>query len=143
MDRKDFLAQLGLTSAAIFAGACLGGCSKDDGGTPGGGVVPPANVDFTINLADSANSALTTPGGYMYQSGVIVALTLSNQYIAVAQKCTHEGTTVVFEGGNNRFYCPNHGSTYSTTGAVTMGPAPDALKRFNTTLTGTNLRVYS
>ena len=146
MDRKEFLAQLGLTSAAIFAGACLSGCSKD-GATPsgggGGGVVPPSNVDFTINLADSANSALLTPGGFMYQSGVIVAFTLSSQYIAVSQKCTHEGTTVVFEGANNRFYCPNHGSTYATTGAVTMGPAPDSLKRYNTSLTGTSLRVYS
>jgi cytochrome b6-f complex iron-sulfur subunit len=143
MERKDFLAQLGLTSAAIFAGACLSGCSKDDGGTPGGGSNPPANVDFTINLSDSAYSTLNTPGGYIYQSGVIVAQTLSGQFIAVAQKCTHEGSTIVFEGNNNRFYCPNHGSTYSTTGAVTLGPAPDALKKYNTALTGTNLRVYS
>jgi cytochrome b6-f complex iron-sulfur subunit len=142
MDRKEFLAQLGLSSAAIFAGACLAGCSKDDGGS-GGGVTPPANVDFTINLADSANAALNTAGGFIYQSGIIIARTLSDTYLAVAQACTHEGTTVVWQSGNNRFFCPNHGSTFSTTGAVTNGPAGSALRRYNTSLTGTNLRIFS
>jgi cytochrome b6-f complex iron-sulfur subunit len=142
MDRKEFLAQLGLSSAAIFAGACLAGCSKDDGGS-GGGVTPPANVDFTINLADSANSALNAAGGFIYQSGIIIARTLTDTYLAVAQACTHEGTTVVWQSGNNRFFCPNHGSTFSTTGAVTNGPAGSALRRYNTSLTGTNLRIFS
>jgi cytochrome b6-f complex iron-sulfur subunit len=142
MDRKEFLAQLGLSSAAIFAGACLAGCSKDDGGS-GGGVTPPANVDFTINLADSANAALNTAGGFIYQSGIIIARTLTDTYLAVAQACTHEGTTVVWQSGNNRFFCPNHGSTFSTTGAVTNGPAGSALRRYNTSLTGTNLRIFS
>jgi cytochrome b6-f complex iron-sulfur subunit len=143
MDRKEFLTQMGLTSAAIFAGACLGGCSKDDGGSGGGVTPPPATVDFTINLADAANNALGTAGGYIYQGGIIVARTLANQYIAVSQACTHEGTSVEFQGGNDRFFCPNHGSTFSTSGAVTNGPAGRALKKYNTSLTGTSLRVFS
>ncbi len=142
MDRKEFLAQLGLSSAAIFAGACLAGCSKDDDGS-GGGITPPANVDFTINLADSANALLNTGGGYIYQSGIIIARTLTDTYLAVAQACTHQGTPVVWQAGNNRFFCQSHGSTFSTTGAVTNGPAGSALKRYNTSLTGTNLRVFS
>jgi cytochrome b6-f complex iron-sulfur subunit len=143
MDRKEFLAQMGLTSAAIFVGTCLGGCSKDDGG--GGVVVPPAptGVDFTIDLADGANAPLSAPGGYIYKSGIIVARTLADQYIAVSQACTHEGFTVVYQGANNRFYCGNHGSTYSNTGSVTMGPAGSPLTKYNTALTGSNLRVYS
>ncbi|MFN5648232.1 MAG: ubiquinol-cytochrome c reductase iron-sulfur subunit [Chitinophagaceae bacterium] len=142
MDRKEFLAQLGLSSAAIFAGACLTGCSKDDDGS-GGGVTPPSSVDFTINLADSANASLNTGGGYIYQSGIIIARTLTDTYLAVAQACTHQGTSVVWQAGNNRFFCSNHGSTFSTTGAVTNGPAGSPLKRYNTSLTGTNLRVFS
>lgn len=142
MDRKEFLAQMGLTSAAIFMGTCLGGCSKDDGG---GGNAPPAptGVNFTINLSDAANAPLATPGGYIYNSGIIIARTLADQYIAVSQRCTHEGFTVVFEGTNNRFYCPNHGSTFSTTGSVNNGPAGAPLTRYNTALTGSSLRVYS
>ncbi len=144
MDRKEFLAQLGLTSAAIFMGTCLGGCSKDDGGG-GTTTVPPAptGVDFTINLADAANGDLANPGGYIYKSGIIIARTLADTYIAVSQACTHQGFTVVFEGNNNRFYCSNHGSTFSTTGSVTGGPAGSALTKYNTALTGTSLRVYS
>jgi cytochrome b6-f complex iron-sulfur subunit len=142
MDRKEFLAQLGLTSAAIFMGTCLGGCSKDDDG--GGNVpTPPTGVDFTINLSEAANVALGTAGGYIYRSGIIVARTLSDQYIAVSQACTHQGTTVVFEGANNRFYCNNHGSTFSTTGSVTGGPAGAPLTKYNTALSGSNLRVFS
>lgn len=143
MDRKEFLTQLGLTSAAIFAGACLAGCSKDDDNSSGGGNNPPTGVDFTLNLSDAANAALNTAGGYIYKSGIIIARTQANTYIAVSQVCTHQGTTVVFQGGNDRFYCPNHGATFSTTGAVTGGPAPSALKRYNTSLSGTNLRIFS
>jgi|688.fasta_scaffold13854_17 cytochrome b6-f complex iron-sulfur subunit len=144
MDRKEFLAQLGLTSAAIFAGACLGGCSKDDNGGGGGSVPPPpTGVDFTINLSDAANANLGTAGGFIYRSNIIIARTLANTYIAVSQACTHQGTTVVYEGTNNRFFCSAHGSTFSNTGAVTTGPAAAPLARYNTALSGTNLRVFS
>ena len=143
MDRKEFLAQLGLTSAAIFAGACLGGCSKDDNGGGGSVPPPPTGVDFTLNLNDAANAALGTAGGFIYRSSIIVARTQANTYIAVSQACTHQGTSVVFEGANNRFFCSAHGSTFSTTGAVTTGPAGAPLTRYNTALSGTNLRVFS
>lgn len=143
MDRKEFLAQLGLTSAAIFTGMCMGGCSKDDGG--GGGTVtpPPTGVDFTINLSDGANSALLTPGGFLYRNRIIIAFTLSSQYIAVSQACTHQGTTVEFQAAQNRFYCPNHGSIFSTTGAVQTGPAAAPLMQYNVALSGNNLRIFS
>lgn len=137
MDRKEFLSQLGLTSAAVFMGACMAGCSKD-GSTPA-----PTNVDFTINLSDPANSALGAAGGFIYKNNLIIARTQTNAYIAVSQACTHEGTSVQFQGANNRFFCPNHGATFSTNGAVTNGPATRALVSYNTQLTGTTLRVYS
>ena len=137
MDRKEFLSQLGLTSAAVFMGACRAGCSKD-GSTPA-----PTDVDFTINLSDPANAALGAAGGFIYKNNIIIARTQTNAYIAVSQACTHEGTTVQFQGANNRFFCPNHGATFSTTGSVTNGPATKALVSYNTALTGTTLRIYS
>ncbi len=143
MDRKEFLAQLGLTSAAIFAGACLGGCSKDDNGGGGSVPPPPAGVNFTLNLSDAANSDLKRLGGFVYQGGIIIARTLADTYIAVSQACTHQGTIVVYEGSNNRFFCNNHGSTFNNLGAVINGPAGAPLTKYNTTLTGTSLRVFS
>ena len=78
MDRKEFLSQLGLTSAAVFMGACMAGCSKD-GSTPA-----PTNVDFTINLSDPANAALGAAGGFIYKNNIIIARTQTNAYIALS-----------------------------------------------------------
>jgi cytochrome b6-f complex iron-sulfur subunit len=135
MDRKEFLSQLGLGSAAVFLGACMAGCGKEG--------AAPARVDFTLDLSAPANAALNTPGGFVYNQGVIVARTQQNAYIAVSQACTHEGATVQFQGGGNRFFCPNHGATFSLTGTVTGGPASKPLTQYNTQLTGTTLRVFS
>lgn len=137
MDRKEFLSQLGITGAAVFMGACMAGCSKDSASPA------PSNVDFTINLSDPANAALGAAGGFVYKNNIIIARTQSNTYIAVSQACTHEGSTVQFQGANNRFYCPNHGATFSTSGSVTNGPATKALVSYNTQLSGTSLRIYS
>lgn len=142
MDRKEFLSQMGMTSAAIFMGACMAGCSKDDS-NGSGPTPPPTNIDFTLNLSDPANAALNNAGGFVYKNNIIVAKTVAGSFIAVSQVCTHEGTTIVFQGNNNRFYCPNHGATFSTGGAVTNGPANKALTSYNTQLTGTTLRVFS
>jgi cytochrome b6-f complex iron-sulfur subunit len=47
------------------------------------------------------------------------------------------------QANNRRFYSDGHGATFSETGAVTGGPAPRALKMYNTSLTANSLRVYS
>ena len=138
MDRKEFLALVGLGATAIVWSTCLGGCVKSD--TIAG---PPANVDFTINLADAAYGALQKDGGYVYNAGIIVARVSTGNYVAVSQVCTHAGATVVYQGSASRFYCPSHGSAFSTSGSVTSGPAGSALKKYNVSLTGNSLRVYS
>lgn len=143
MDRKEFLSQLGLTGATIVFAQCLGGCSKSEGTVSNGGTNTGTKVNFTIDLANAAYAALQTPGGFIYKDGVIVARTLSNTFLAVSAACPHQGTSVVFEGNNNRFFCPNHGSTFSTTGAVTNGPANSGLTQYNTELNGNLLRVFS
>ncbi|MEN9710811.1 MAG: hypothetical protein RL441_803 [Actinomycetota bacterium] len=44
--------------------------------------------------------------------------------------CTHEGARVTGLSGTN-LVCPEHGARYdTTTGAVTGGPAPKALKKY-------------
>lgn len=140
MDRKEFLAQLGLSSAAIFAGICMSGCSKEEnpGTTPA-----PSNVDFTLNLTESANSALNSNGGYIYKNGIIVAKTMSGTFIAASQTCTHQGGTVEFQANNNRLYCPVHGAMFQVDGTVLAGPANRALTTYKTSVSGNTLRVFS
>ncbi len=139
MDRKEFLSLLGFGSASIALASCLGGCLKN----VSSGTASPSGVDFTLDLSQSVNAALLTNGGYVYNSGVIVAKTMAGAYIAVQQVCTHESVTITYQGSNHRFYCDGHGATFSESGAVTGGPAPRALQMYNTSLTANSLRVYS
>ena len=95
-----------------------------------------------MDLTQTDNANLGTNGGFVYKNGIIVARTTGGSYIAVAMACTHQGTAVVYEGNNNRFYCNNHGSSFSNSGVVNNGPAATNLKQYSTTLTGSMLRVF-
>jgi cytochrome b6-f complex iron-sulfur subunit len=137
MDRKEFLTAMGIGAVAVVSTYCLGGCKANEPGITG-----PANVDFTLDLTAAANSALKSFGGYVYNSGVIVAHTPSG-YVAVSLQCTHQGNTVYYDGNSNDFICPAHGSKFNTSGGVINGPASSPLTRYNTSLNGDSLRVYS
>ncbi len=147
MQRKEFINALGLSTATLLLATCFGGCGKSSG-TDSGSVVPPpppvpTNVDFSLDLNQSENANLATNGGFVYKNGVIIARTMTGSYIAVAMACTHQGTTLVYQGNNNRFFCNNHGSTFSNSGVVNIGPAATNLQQYNTSLTGSSLRVFA
>lgn len=142
MDRKVFLSLIGAGTASFAVISCIG-CSNSSDGASSGTVNGPTGIDFTLDLSAAANAALLTNGGYLVSNGVIVARTLSGAYISVQHSCTHQSYGLIYEGAGSRFYCANHGATFSNTGAVTNGPANRALTVYNTTLTGTSLRVYS
>lgn len=142
MNRKEFFSKVGFGAAMVLVPACILGletsCSKDN---PQPNNSPTGAVDFTI---DVSTGALATAGGSVVQNGIIIAKTLTgNNFIAVAVACTHAGTSINYVSSTNSFLCPNHSAEFSSTGAVTRGPASSNLKQFNTTLTGTSLRVYS
>jgi len=96
--------------------------------------------DFTV---DVSSGSLATNGGFMVSNGVIIARTNSGSFLAVAAACTHEGTNINYNPSGNNFICPNHGAQFDSTGNVTQGPASNNLTRYNTTLTGNSLRVFS
>jgi Rieske Fe-S protein len=83
-------------------------------------------------------------GGFYVDTAnnVIIAKTTSGMLIAVSSLCTHQAVTLEFQGNNNRFYCPGHGSNFSTAGTVLNGPAATALKPYKTSLSGSLLRIY-
>ncbi len=136
MDRKAFLSAIGASTGALVLSACLGGCKKS---SPGSSNAP--SVDFTIDLSQPAYAALQTAGGYVYANGVIIAKTLAGSIIAISEACSHEGATIVYQAGNDRFFCPRHGATYSDTGTVTQGPAQSSLKQYTVTVNGTSVRI--
>jgi cytochrome b6-f complex iron-sulfur subunit len=138
MDRKEFLAALGIGAAALACAQCFAGCQSINGGP-----AAPTNVNFTLELTDPANGVLTTTGGYLYKDGIIVAHLANGSHVALSQVCTHQGGTVQYIASANLFHCPVHGSNFSTNGSVLNGPAGSPLVKYNTSLTGTSLWVYS
>jgi cytochrome b6-f complex iron-sulfur subunit len=149
MERKEFIEKVGLSSASILIFGCMQACSKSDS-TPttnnnSGNQGTNKPVDFTINISVAPYLSLNAPGGFFVESttGIIIARTLKNEFIAVSAICTHQGVNVEFQANSNRFYCAAHGSAFDASGAVTIGPATAALKQYKTSLSGSNLRVYA
>lgn len=147
MERKEFLSLLGSGTALVLSLGCLGSCGSkesDPQPNPNPNPNPGGNTkkDFTLNLDEPANSSLKTKGNALRSNGVVVAFTNDGAYIAVAAICTHQGGTIGYEAGSNNFVCPNHGSAFAANGSVVTGPATQALKQYNTTLTGSSLRVF-
>jgi len=144
MERKVFFSTLGISAGMIFMAPVMSSCSKsmdEDTTTPGGG--NNGQVDFTLDLSSSAYATLNNNGGSIIKDNIIIAKTASGVYVALSALCTHEGTRINYDSGANRFHCPNHGSNFTTEGVVINGPATGILKKYNTQLTGTSLRIYA
>ena len=149
MERKDFIEKVGLSAASILVFGCMQSCSKSDSPAPAkptGTTNPPTvkAIDFTINITNNPYTSLNTAGGFYVDktTNIIIARTLTNEFLAVSALCTHQQVLIDFQASNNRFYCSGHGSIFSTTGAVLNGPAASALKQYKTTLTGNSLRIF-
>lgn len=149
MERKDFIEQVGLSGAAILIFGCMQSCTKSDGPSPnpgpGSGGGNTSTVDFSIDISKSPFDTLKNIGGFYVDpaTNIIIVKTTASEIIAVSSICTHQQSSIVYQANNNRFYCAAHGSVFTTTGAVTTGPAATALKKYQTSLTGTILRVFA
>jgi cytochrome b6-f complex iron-sulfur subunit len=146
IDRKEFMRQVGLGFGAIMLMNCLQSCS-DGGEIPDPNPTTNTKLDFTIDLKISDYSGLKTKGAFsvVKAQNTIIAHTNDDTWIAVDSRCTHEQTVINFRASSNDFLCPNHGSTFTSSGAVSKGPATSALTRYNTSFDATNntLRVFA
>jgi cytochrome b6-f complex iron-sulfur subunit len=133
MNRNDFISLVGIGTTGIIVASCISACKKENN----------TNIDFTLDISISSNSTLAVNGGYLISQGVIIAKTNAGEYIAVSAACSHEGVNVQFQSSSNRFHCPGHGANFTTTGTVQNGPANSPLTKYNTSLIGNLLRVYS
>jgi len=137
MTRKEFLINMGVGAGAAALLTCLGACNN-----LGANSVPAApNANFTLDLTSSANKVLLTKGGFVYNSGVIVAYTSKGAYVALSQTCTHQGGMVQYDPSSDTFFCPAHGSDFSDTGSVNQGPASVGLKSYSVTKSGSTLHI--
>lgn len=136
MNRIEFMKVAGAGAVACACGSLFscGNKSQDPA---------PSNIDFTLDLSQAANSALTVDGGSLTSQGILIVRISAGSFTAVFRSCTHEGTPVDYQALTKNFKCPNHGATFDINGNVTKGPATTSLRKYNTQLTNNLLRVYS
>ncbi|HEY0667923.1 MAG TPA: Rieske 2Fe-2S domain-containing protein [Sphingobacteriaceae bacterium] len=143
MKRDEFLTTFGIGLAAVCTG-CLASCSKGDDPEPNkppGGTPPPPPPSKTINL----NSEIQNVGDSKVVDGVLVVRlatgNVPDSFTAVQLACTHEGTSIAYNTTQGKFICPNHGSQFSTSGSVLVGPASTSLKKYTISISGTTLTI--
>jgi cytochrome b6-f complex iron-sulfur subunit len=139
MLRRDALQRIVLAGGIVlFIPSALLSCSEegdvDTGGNNG-------NIDLKINMDDSSYSGLKNAGGFVVVSGIIVANSDGNNYVALSSICTHQGCTVGYSVQNNNFPCPCHGSLFNSNGSVANGPATQPLKQYSVTREGNVLII--
>jgi cytochrome b6-f complex iron-sulfur subunit len=141
INRKRFLSKLGLGTGAIMATYCLGSlssCDDEDDDYIGG------EVDFTLDLDESAYDALNAVGGYVRMNKVVIATVSEGTFVAVTQICSHEGQEkVIYRSSNNDFYCTQHGATFDLQGNGLNSNGSKGILVYKTSLSGTLLRIYS
>ncbi|WP_158825455.1 ubiquinol-cytochrome c reductase iron-sulfur subunit [Mucilaginibacter lacusdianchii] len=145
MNRQEFLTKFGISMAAVCAGCGIASCGsspKDDPTPSDNDNNNPPNGSL---LSADLNSELKSTGDFKVASGIIIVRlatgNTADAFTAVQVACTHQGTAVNYNNAQGKFICPNHGSQFSTTGAVLLGPATTALKKYTVTVNGNTLNV--
>lgn len=137
--RRNFCVEAYQLAAVLTVTGFAAGCGGDTGTSPSEGAAPQlTTVNGTLSggrvsvtlagspLATNGSAALVQGGSGQY----LVYRSGDQAFSVLTAICTHEGCAVSgFQ--NTTFVCPCHGSTYSTGGTVTRGPATRSLASFN------------
>lgn len=94
---------------------------------------------LTIDLTTS--TALKTVGGYLIQSGIVVAQSSAGVYVAATQTCSHEPKKkIIFN--KTEYYCTDHGARFDLTGKGLNSFGSKGLTVYKTATDGKTLIVY-
>lgn len=122
--RREFCNFLGLTSAALFAGAA-GFAGKAAIDARESVSLPVAHIEGAETLAPNSSLNFSYPTD---RDSAILVRTADGAYHAYGQKCTHLSCPVYYSRAEQRLECPCHeGAFNAVTGAVLYGPPPRAL----------------
>jgi cytochrome b6-f complex iron-sulfur subunit len=115
--RRDFLGMAALWTTAVALLSAAAGMMR----LPKAAVVSSPSKKFKVTLPETlaAGQAFLPPGRS-------VAIFRDDEGVyAISLICTHLGC--ILKQSTGGFECPCHGSQFSSDGAVTKGPAPQAL----------------
>ena len=152
--RREFCAHaISLVTVASLVEGCggSGGGPTNPGGGGGGGGVPTMSTignattqgnAVTVNI-DAASPLSSVGSAAIVQTAAgsfLVTRIGQDTFNAMTAICTHEQCVITgFSSGT--FVCPCHGSRYSSSGAVQMGPANRNLQTFRTQFTNSVLTI--
>ncbi len=150
MEREEFISKLSLGILMTCAGCSLISCGSSKNNDPvpisGGGTPPPAPGSGTVLTADLTSSLLNVGDSKSLNGVVLVRIATGNtasSFTAVQSSCTHQGTSVDYNVAQAKFICPNHGSQFSQTGQVLVGPAVVALQKYTVSVNGSIVSVIT
>lgn len=144
MKRDEFLTTLTGSFSAVCLACMTTACSEDQ-------MVAPKAVNTPVAAASTATIDLETEiksvNNFIAKNGFIVIRTASGNtvasFVAFSSVCPHAGSTVEYKETSSSFLCAAHGSTFSSSGALTQGPATVGLTKYDVEITGLTLRVKS
>ena len=145
MQRRTFLK----TTGAGIACACLA-CTDVAKSVEGFMASPNPPDSFRVEgnklIIDlSKHPKLKETGGWASfeadKKKVIVLHPAEQDYKALANKCTHKGSTLNYKPKDGFIQCPLHGSRFDIEGKVLKGPAAQPLTGYKTTLDKDQLTV--
>jgi cytochrome b6-f complex iron-sulfur subunit len=143
MKRDEFLTTLTGSFSAVCLACMTSACSEDEMGAPKAANTPagPVSSSATINL----ETELKAVNNFIAKNGFIVIRTATGNtaasFVAFSSVCPHAGATVEYKESSSSFLCAAHGSTFSSSGALTQGPAAVGLTKLDVEITGLTLRV--
>jgi cytochrome b6-f complex iron-sulfur subunit len=122
LDRRGLLRIAGSSTGLIIIGAAASGCGNPTGSPPTGPV-------------SGGNLSALSVGALLVLSNVVVGRDADGVY-AMSAVCTHAGCLLADSGRTivAGLSCPCHGSAFDGDGAVTAGPARQALQHYQVTI---------
>lgn len=136
MTRKEFLSKLSIGAAFALTVPCISSCSKDQ-------APPPRDLDFDVNLQDPEYANLLNNGGFVVIDGVVIARSLSGEYIAATVKCSHDMYDQI-EYQNGEWFCTKHGARFTEEGVGLNAFGNNDLFVYNVDVIDANtIRVYN
>jgi cytochrome b6-f complex iron-sulfur subunit len=145
--RREFCTHACHAASLAAAGVLLAGCGGDDGGSnptaPSGNPQPSPGTALssvsasvtgqTVSIAVAGTPLANVGGAAMTSTSLgtfLIAHVSQDSYSVLTATCTHEAFTISGYA-NSQFVCPNHGSRFSTSGAVENGPAVTPLRQYS------------
>jgi nitrite reductase/ring-hydroxylating ferredoxin subunit len=99
------------------------------------------SAKLKLDLTSSSNAAILKVGGYLVQSGIVVAQSTSGVLVAATQTCSHEPKKAIIFN-KTEFYCTQHGARFSLTGSGLNTFGKNGLTIYNVATDGNTVVIY-